>query len=151
MSIPFPEIVDFLILIDATETTLFWDVIVSDGFASLSSNNGPFDLLIEGGEVLNAKLNIPHSFHLYPNYPNPFNSNTTFRYDIPENHTVTLDIFDVRGNLVRNLLDAKQNAGKKYIEWNGFNNKGQLVGAGVYLFQIKSNDFISTRKMVMFK
>jgi len=74
--------------------------------------------------------NIPESFVLHPAYPNPFNPTTTLRYDLPEDATVTITIYDMMGRIVSNLVSSQQNAGYKSIQWDATNNTGHQYQQG---------------------
>jgi hypothetical protein len=94
---------------------------------------------------------IPEFFALHQNYPNPFNPITTLRYDLPEQATVNIIIYDIMGREVRTLVNTTQDAGFKSIIWNATNDYGKPVSAGVYLYQIQAGDFVQTNKMVLLK
>ncbi len=94
---------------------------------------------------------IPTDFHLYPSYPNPFNPNTTLRYDLPEQAHVTLTIYDILGRQVRTLIDQFEEAGYRSVIWDGTNDQGEHVGAGVYLYQVRAGKYAKVRKMVLLK
>ena len=94
---------------------------------------------------------FPHAFNLYNNYPNPFNSATTLRYDLPEDALVNITIYDIMGRIVRTLINSQQNAGFKSIQWNATNNVGTSLSAGLYLYKIQADNFAQTRKMVLLK
>ena len=98
----------------------------------------------------NIKL-IPTVFALHQNYPNPFNPVTTLRYDLPEDAQVNITIYDMMGRVVKNLVNVHQNAGYKSIQWNGTNDAGQPVSAGVYLYTIQASEFMQTKKMILLK
>ncbi|MCS5640898.1 MAG: T9SS type A sorting domain-containing protein, partial [Candidatus Marinimicrobia bacterium] len=83
--------------------------------------------------------------------PNPFNPVTTIDYILPENGLVNITIFDMMGREVNTLLNSLQTAGYKSIQWNATNNQGDAVSAGIYLYRIKMEDFIQTKKMVLLK
>ena len=94
---------------------------------------------------------LPKAFSLSQNYPNPFNPSTTIDYSIPDGKAVParLKIFDVRGHLIRTLLDTAKEPGRYSIHWDGRNDKGEGVGSGVYLYRIEAGDFTSTKKMIL--
>jgi len=94
---------------------------------------------------------IPEVFALHQNYPNPFNPITTLRYDLPEQATVNIIIYDMLGRQVKTLLDQTQEAGFKSIIWNATNDYGKPVSAGVYLYKIQAGEFVKTKKMVLLK
>ncbi len=94
---------------------------------------------------------IPETFALHANYPNPFNSVTTLKYDLAEKADVTLTIYDLLGRRVRTLVQDVEEAGFRSVVWDGTNDLGEQVSAGVYLYHIHAGDFIQTRKMVLVK
>ena len=95
--------------------------------------------------------NIPEQFHVFNNYPNPFNPITTITYELPVNRHVNISIFDMLGRRVRTLVDQEMGAGTKSLIWNATNDNGKPVGAGVYLYQIQAGEFRQTKKMVLLK
>ncbi|MBL7094102.1 T9SS type A sorting domain-containing protein [candidate division KSB1 bacterium] len=95
---------------------------------------------------------IPTEWKLFQNYPNPFNMDTNFSYSLKETGDVKLTIFNVNGKVVRNLVNLRQSAGSHTISWDGRDNSGNVVGSGVYLYQLKVRDkFFDTRKMILLK
>ncbi len=94
---------------------------------------------------------IPTEFSLYQNYPNPFNPTTTIKYGLKENTNVVLKIYNLLGQEVRTLVNARQEAGFKSVVWNGLNNYGNRVASGIYIYQIKAGDFVKARKMILMK
>ena len=107
-------------------------------------------------DVNDKKDALPKDFALRQNYPNPFNPGTTIRFELPENGFVTIKIYDLTGRLVRTLVQEQKLAGIHSIQWNGTDETGQKVAAGVYLYQIEftnSNDetMVLTKKMSLVK
>jgi flagellar hook assembly protein FlgD len=98
-----------------------------------------------------ANLLIPTEFALHQNYPNPFNPVTTVRYDLPEDNMVNISIYDLRGRVIRRLVNSPQTAGFKTIRWNATNNAGFPVSSGLYLYRIQAGEFVQTKKMVFLK
>ena len=96
-------------------------------------------------------LKIPLEYSLFSNYPNPFNPTTQIRYDLPEDANVNITIFDIMGRSIRSLVNSKQIAGYRSIQWNATNNQGQPVSAGLYLYTIQAGEFRQVRKMVLLK
>ncbi|MDP7465776.1 MAG: T9SS type A sorting domain-containing protein, partial [Candidatus Marinimicrobia bacterium] len=84
-------------------------------------------------------------------YPNPFNPVTTIRYDLPLGTDVHLVVFDILGREVRTLVNEKQEAGFKSVKWNGKNDMGQTVSAGMYFYRIQAGSFSKVQKMVLLK
>ena len=94
---------------------------------------------------------IPVEFALHPAYPNPFNPVTTLRYDIPEGSWVKLDIYDMMGKHVKQLVDGRQEAGYKSVTWDATDDFSSAVSAGVYLFRLRSGEFTRAGKVIMLK
>jgi parallel beta-helix repeat protein len=95
---------------------------------------------------------LPLTYALSQNYPNPFNPVTTIRYSIPPpGGRVSIRIYNVRGELVRTLVDETVSAGSYTIPWEGEDNRGQKVASGVYFVRMVARDFRSTKKLLVLK
>ena len=94
---------------------------------------------------------LPITYNLYNAYPNPFNPVTTLRYDLPEDSFVEITVYDMLGNIIKNLVNQNENSGYKSAQWNATNNAGQPVSAGLYLYTIEAGEFTQTKKMVLLK
>ena len=94
---------------------------------------------------------LPELFVLYQNYPNPFNPYTILSYEIPKSVFVEITVYDLLGNVVKNLVNQKEALGFNLLEWDATNNQGQLVPAGVYLYSINAAEFSETKKMILLK
>ena len=64
---------------------------------------------------------------------------------------MNITIYDMIGNVIKNLVNENQNYGYKSVQWNATNNQGQPVSAGVYLYSIEAGDFRQTKKMILLK
>ena len=106
------------------------------------------------GDLLNItkdkRINSEH-FLALQNYPNPFNPVTTLQYTLYQDAFVEITIYDLIGNVIRNLINENQKSGHKTIEWNATNNQGKMVSAGVYLYSIEAGDLRTTKKMILLK
>jgi LysM repeat protein len=94
---------------------------------------------------------LPGKFELYQNYPNPFNPSTNFRFDIPENSSVKLVVYNILGQEVARVLDTKLKAGEYAISWNGLDNNGNQIASGVYFFKLETEKHSAVKKLVMMK
>ena len=95
---------------------------------------------------------IPEVFSLSQNYPNPLNPTTQIAYALPQTVEVNLKIFNVLGQMVRALLQNKQQtAGVYAIEWDGKDDLGKDVSSGVYIYRINAGDFVKSHKMMLLK
>jgi len=91
------------------------------------------------------------NYKIHQNYPNPFNPFTTLKYDLPKDEFVTITVYDMLGNLIKNLVNTNQSSGQKLVQWNATNNQGELVSAGMYIYTIQAGEFRQTKKMVLLK
>jgi len=102
-------------------------------------------------ETNNGSTEIPTEFSLSQNYPNPFNPTTTIQYSLPKACHVTLQIFNLRGELVSTLVNEFQSASQHNVNWQGIDNKGQKVAAGFYIYQIKAENFTQSLRLLLLK
>ena len=92
------------------------------------------------------EANVPTEYALEQNYPNPFNPTTTFRYSIPQTSKVVIKVYDILGNEIAILIDEEKSVGTYELTWNAEN-----VPTGVYFYQLKTGDFINSKKMILLK
>ena len=103
-------------------------------------------------ERMTGEVQLPATFALYQNTPNPFNPSTSISFDVPfASAGVKLRIYDVSGRLIRTLADGEQAAGRQTVEWNGLNDEGDPVATGMYFCRLTGPGFEQIRKMVMLK
>jgi len=96
---------------------------------------------------------IATTFNLEQNYPNPFNPSTVISYRLPVTSNVTLKVYDVLGNEIATLVNEEKPAGEYEVEFNAASHSGNVwnLTSGVYFYQLRTGDFIQTRKMVYLK
>lgn len=94
---------------------------------------------------------LPNSYTLANAYPNPFNPSTTIEYSLKTTADVDLTIFDLNGKIVKTWSYAQQSPGWYSIKWNGKNGNGLDLSSGIYFYNIKANNFIQTKKMMLMK
>jgi len=88
---------------------------------------------------------------LKPNYPNPFNPSTTISFNLPGNGEVKLDVFNLKGQRVRRLIDSSLTLGEHSIIFNGLDDHGRPVASGIYLYRLQHDGKTITRKMMLMK
>ncbi len=139
-------------------------------FGSSINGNG----LNNGGELMYAALDIefpdawvpvstddneiPALGFLAQNYPNPFNPSgagrslsTTIKYEIKEAGNVTIEVFNIKGQKVKTLVNEYHTANNYSTVWNGINDNNECVSSGVYFYKMHAGRYTSTRKMVLMK
>ena len=98
--------------------------------------------------VLNENKNN-NTFVLNQNFPNPFNPTTKINYSLLQDSNVSLDIFDASGKHVITLINGNMHKGEYSINWNGTDENGSKLGAGLYIYQMKTDNFTKNNKMLL--
>lgn len=99
----------------------------------------------------NSDNNYPKNFKLSQNYPNPFNPNTTIRYSINSPDEVSIRIYDVSGQLIKEIIENRNQSGEYQVIWDGKNNFGESVSSGTYFYQLVIDNHSEAKKMILLK
>jgi hypothetical protein len=141
---------------------MFYDDTTWGSFA----NTPPVHPTNDGGRIMFAELEItfplpdvsanndvvtPVASMLQQNYPNPFNPTTTISFNMPKTGNVNLSVYNVKGQLVKTLVNSTQTAGSNSVVWNGDDNSGSSVTSGIYFYKVTTNGKSETRKMMLMK
>ena len=94
---------------------------------------------------------LPERFALHQAWPNPFNSRTHLRFDLPRPARAELRVYDLRGGLVRALVSADLEAGTHAVYWNGLDDSGNRAASGVYFIELRAGDFSEGRKISLLR
>lgn len=96
---------------------------------------------------VNSGLNVlPGEFYLKQNYPNPFNPTTKIKFDLPKNSFVKINVFDITGRILSEIVNQNLSAGSYEADFNGAN-----LSSGIYYYRIDAGDFTATKKMILVK
>ena len=135
-------------------------------------NQGSIYVIVRAGESLiridEAKLLLNYHCHhtdveeeefssaiegfcLAPNYPNPFNPETKISFSLPERASVSLAVYNVVGQKVRDLINATLPAGSYTVTWDGADDQGNRLASGVYFCRLSAGENTSTQKMILMK
>ncbi|MCH9031976.1 MAG: T9SS type A sorting domain-containing protein [candidate division Zixibacteria bacterium] len=104
-----------------------------------------------GSAITVAIRSTPTYFARLQNYPNPFNPRTTISFEIPARSITIVTIYDILGRIVRSYSLGELPPGSHSIDWDGTFQDGSSVASGVYFYQLRSGNFIETKKMVLLK
>ena len=118
-------------------------------FSSITNVSGRYEI---NELVTNIEENVqstPKYFVLQQNYPNPFNPMTTIPFILDKPGFIDLTIYNVLGQKVRSLVHGYRSAGSYTVIWNGRDDTGKSVGAGIYIYQLRSNSMVESRKMLL--
>lgn len=150
---------------DSAEITLYMHGIIPqiivpvEGYLGVSSNDPDepmsnvhvtMDIVVGVGQD-GLKDGLPTKYALHANYPNPFNPVTTIKYDLKDAGKVSLKVYNILGQEVRTLVNARQLAGYQQVVWDGRNNSGQSVSSGIYIYRLETEKFTKSRKMMLLK
>ena len=141
----------------------YWDM--DDGYgekiSDISGNNNHGSIFqaewIQGpslstiGVEQSRHSNLPEKISLLNNYPNPFNAQTTIHFMLPHTVHINLDIFNIKGEIVKSLISKVMDAGYQSIKWDGTDNNGQKMSSGMYIYKINTEEFIDSKKMLLLK
>jgi flagellar hook capping protein FlgD len=100
---------------------------------------------VGAGNIINV------SDALIGNYPNPFNPSTKIAFSVSAPGHVTLEVFNIKGEKVKTLVDGSLEAADHTATWNGNDDSGKSVASGIYFYKMKANKFVSTKKMILMK
>lgn len=115
----------------------------------IKSDNDFYQVKLGSGS-LDSDIETPTSLAIN-NYPNPFNPETTISFNNPKSGNVSLAIYNIKGQLVKTLLDEDVSTGAHSIVWNGKNEIGKAVSSGVYFTKIKTGTVTKIKKMILMK
>ncbi len=148
----------------ADDQLVIWvDDTVTDNTYMLLYNIVDRTFSLFGGDALERALEttavqdrLPEKFSLLQNDPNPFNPATAIRFELPSVGIATLKIYDLNGRLVRTLLAGPKSAGEHTLVWDGRDDAGFAVAAGVYLYRLEftaanGERLVQTQKMSLVK
>ena len=151
--ITYSEILENLDQFLSAGATLTWSVDVTDGIDTVFSTDERVIFVIGKYAALAVdETTIPDEYSLNQNYPNPFNPTTRIQYNLPKpGGLVQINIYTLMGQKIVTLVNRNMEAGRYIITWNGMDDLGNPAGAGVYLYQLRANQYIKTKKMVLLK
>jgi len=122
-----------------------------------STNSGEIDALalagvLEKQSTVSVLKNLPdqHKLNL-TNFPNPFNPETTIRFNLPQNSHITLEVYNLLGQKIMTLFEGDKAAGNYSLKWDGKDQKGNNVASGIYFYKLVAGDFNQIKKMVLTK
>jgi len=152
-SIPYQEIAEGAFEgLPGNTATVYFSVWAHDETDSVKISRDDRVLYVNRYEYLSIESEgVPNEFALHENYPNPFNPTTQIRFDLPEMSNVTLTIYNMIGQKIKSFTMQSAPAGYHSLTWNATNDLGAPVSAGVYLYQLQTEGFIKTKKMILLK
>ncbi|WP_456407149.1 alpha-amylase family glycosyl hydrolase [Caldithrix abyssi] len=102
-------------------------------------------------DLAGSSFATPEEFTLAQNYPNPFNPSTTIAFYLPTTEEISLRVYNMRGQLIKELISGRLNSGWHKIAWDGVNQAGNTVASGVYVYRLQAGKKTRLRKMILLR
>ena len=131
---------------NSTKNYSFTDAAAPIGNVSYKLKQVDFNGKFEYSDVVNIAVEAPTEFSLKQNYPNPFNPTTVISYQLPFTSNVSLKVFDILGREVATLVCEKQIPGNYDVKF-----EGSKIPSGIYVYQLKADGYIQTKKLLLLK
>ena len=131
-----------------TETTnyIYKDKITNPGNYVYRLKQIDFDGSVSYSDEIEVDVTGPKEFTLYQNYPNPFNPSTTIKFALPVDSKVKINVYNTVGELIETLVDKEMESGYHEVNFDA-----SRYSSGVYLYHLQSEQYISTKKMLLLK
>ncbi len=134
-----------------------WPSGIVDQYAGVTP--GQFYLAREGSSLEQLDLTgietdqpiSPERYQLSQNYPNPFNPETTIHFTLPKSTKVSLEIYNILGQTILTLVNDFRIAGQHQVQWSGRDQLGNSVASGVYIYTLRSENYTSSKKMLLIR
>ena len=103
-------------------------------------------------KTIEVTIPVPAEFVLFNNYPNPFNPATNLKFQLPKDCNVSINVYNIQGELIKTLLkNAHYAPGEYIVQWNGNNRFGQKVASGVYIYRFTADNYSKIGRMILLK
>lgn len=99
----------------------------------------------------NEETIVPAKDELFANFPNPFNPTTTIAFSLKQSGNVQLEIYNIKGQKVKTLINTELPADNHQVVWNGKDDSGKSSSSGIYFYKLRTVSYSSTRKMILMK
>ena len=116
-------------------------------FSDSTDDQGKYAIDISGTTGIDAST--PSAFSLGQNYRNPFNPTTTIPFTLDLSVHVSVSVYNIVGQRVATVIDNYMSAGSHFVTWNGMDDRGNHVSAGIYLYQLSAGRHVETKKMLV--
>lgn len=97
------------------------------------------------------EMQTPVTYKLLNNYPNPFNPTTNIAFEIPQSENVSLNIYNINGELIRTVVSEILPAGHFERTWDARDNNGKAVASGIYIYRLRAGNFSRSANMILLK
>ena len=101
--------------------------------------------------ILTKRLDLPATYELGDSYPNPFNPTTSIAFQVPAHSSVSIVVYDMLGQKIRDLVQEDFEPGAYKTEWHGLDNRGKTAATGMCLIHMKSGSYVETKKCLLLR
>jgi hypothetical protein len=128
------------------------DILIDHIYITTEYGQQHLTLLLDGNLITSLNENdIPNKTQLLGNYPNPFNPETVISYQLAQDSYVEIEIFNIKGQCIRTLVEGEKQAGTNEVIWSGRNSQDQKVCSGIYFYRMEAGDYVEMKRMVLLK
>ena len=117
--------------------------------------HGPVSAITVEETIYHKETDLPQDYHLWQNFPNPFNPETIIRLSLPESkgpdEQITISVYSISGQKVKTLFEGSKTAGMHSFLWDGTDEAGKNLAGGIYYYQVKSSHYQKTCKMILLR
>ncbi len=131
------------------DTSYIINLVVNDGLVNSEPDEVEITVLWDGVKVDDNSINVS-KFNLN-NFPNPFNPETMIKFSLKTPEKILIEVYNIRGEIVRTLVNAELEADFHEVLWNGKDNDGKRVSSGVYFYKMEAGNYQETKKMILMK
>ncbi len=134
------------------ETDYYWKALAKDRFDLITQCAASYHFTTrKSGVMAITTPELPKTYSLSQNFPNPFNPVTQISYALPKPGGVNLSVYNILGEEITALIDIQQEPGYYRVVWDGRDELGREVSSGIYFYRLRAGDFISVRRMVLLR
>jgi hypothetical protein len=134
-------------------TNEYWKLTNKDfNYSKILNGSGAFQIEGDISHLFLEKIQaIPENITISPNFPNPFNNETRLTYSLPQDTHILINIFNLRGELIKSLVNEHKNKGIYSVKWNGIDNQLKQVSSGTYFLSVSAGDYNKISKIILIK
>jgi len=134
-------------------TDEYWKLTNKDfNYSKILNGSGAFQIEGDISHLFLEKIQaIPENITISPNFPNPFNNETRLTYSLPQDTHILINIFNLRGELIKSLVNEHKNKGIYSVKWNGIDNQLKQVSSGTYFLSVSAGDYNKISKIILIK
>jgi len=146
-----PDTTEYTLEIDLEyDSTYYWYVIPFNAYGE-PIDNQIFGFTTDQDTHEKEENILPLTTELLGNFPNPFNPETTIEFSLKQSGNISIDIYNIRGQKIRSLINEFMISGTHFVVWNGLDDFGHTVGSGLYFYRMSTDEYVGVKRMTLLK